>query len=386
MRAWLRRLSLDSWQSSVIALDRAMVVGRSTSADLVVDSATVAPRHFQVVPERGAWAIDDLGSSSGTWVNGRRTSHALLRHGDTVWLDTVLLVFLEHPITSSPEIERAIDDCPEDASRLKVWADWLLEHDDPLGEHLLAPQPSAAVLEGLAPMVASGQVELEWQHGVMTAARIRCVDDATWRTVELVARLLSLRVARWLRSLTVDVSTWVIPSSSRLQLEFSAMLRGLLNGPALPCLRHVSFGYLTEPLERSHFLDALLARLQRRFPLLETTPDELMRATRHAWLEVERMPQALDFYAAGGDQEHLCIDSGIWLGSSASGQLRAVPPGVPRTGGREVFIVRQQAPQWCLTPIDNGLLLNGHRAIATRLLPGDVIEDSHGARYRFRLG
>ncbi len=386
MRAWLRRLSLDSWQSSVLELNRAMVVGRAPDADLVVDSMTVAPRHFHFVPEPGGWAIDDLGSSGGTWVNGRRTGHARLRHGDAVWMDEVLLVFLEHPTVTNAQIERAIDERPDDTARLKVWADWLLDHDDPLGEHLLASEPSPSVLEGLAPMVASGQVELEWQHGVLIAARIRCVDDATWRTVELVVRLVSLRVARWLRALTVDVSTWVIPSSARLQLEFSAMVRGLLNGPALPCLRTVSFGYLTEPFERSTFLNALLNRLPARFPLLESTPDALMRVTRHAWLDVERMPEPIDFYAAGGDQEHLSIDSGLWVGSSAAGQLRAVPPGVHRTSAREVFIVRQQAPQWCLTPIESGLLLNGHRAIATRLLPGDLIEDARGARFRFRLG
>jgi uncharacterized protein (TIGR02996 family) len=387
MPAWLKRIALDSWQSTIIELPeggRTLLVGRDPKADLVVDSASVAPHHFRLVGSPAGWTIEDLGTSSGTWVNGHRTNTLALRHGDAVWMDEVLFVFLAHPSVPNAAIEQAIDEDPDDASRVRVWADWLLEHGDPLGEHLLASEPSATVLEGLAPMVTSGQVELEWRNGLLVAARIRCVDDATWRTVELVARLLSLRVSRWLRSLTVDVSTWVIPSSSRLQLEFVAMARGLSNGPALPCLRQVSFGYLTEPFERSHFLDALLARLKARFPLLESTADELTRVTRSAWLDVEHLPAGLDFHHAHGDQRHLGVDSGLWVGSSAPGQLRAVAPGVRRANATESFLVRQQAPQWCLLPIEGGLLLNGRRAIATRLLPGDVIQDPRGVQYRFR--
>jgi uncharacterized protein (TIGR02996 family) len=389
MRAWLKRISLDSWQSTIIALPEGaatLTVGRDPVVDLVVEAASVAARHFRFVGDGASWAIEDLGTPGGTWVNGRRISQWPLRHGDAVWTDEVLFVFLAHPTVTNAGIEQAIDEQPDDASRVRVWADWLLEHGDPLGEHLLAATPSATVLEGLAPMVASGQLELEWRSGLLVAARVRCVDDATWRTVELVARLLSLRVSRWLRSLTVDVSTWVIPSSARLQLEFTAMARGLCNGPALPCLREVSFGYVTQPFERSHFLDSLLARLKTRFPLLETTADELTRLHRNAWLDVERLPAGLDFHHANGDQRHLNVDSGLWVGASTPGQLRAVAPGVHRTSANECFIVRQQAPLWCLTPVEGGLLLNGRRAIATRLLPGDVIADSRGMQYRFRLG
>ncbi len=389
MRAWLKRIALDTWQSTVTALPEAggqLTVGSDPTADLVVDSPSVAKRHFRFVGDGEGWAIEDLGTASGTWVNARRSSHVVLHHGDAVWTDEVLFVFLAHPTVTNASIEQAIDEQPDDPARVRVWADWLLERGDPLGEHLLAQTPDATVLEGLLPLVKAGQLELEWRSGLLVAARVRCVDDATWRTVELVARLLSLRVSRWLRSLTVDVSTWVIPSSARLQLEFTAMARGLCNGPALPCLREVSFGYVTQPFERSHFLDALLARLKARYPLLETTPDQLTQVHRHAWLDVERLPQGLDFHHANGDQRHLNVDSGLWVGASSPGQVRAVAPGVHRTSAHECFVVRQQAPLWCLTPVESGLLLNGRRAIATRLLPGDVLEDARGVQYRFRLG
>jgi hypothetical protein len=35
--------------------------------------------------------------------------------------------------------------------------------------------------------------------------------------------------------------------------------------------------------------------------------------------------------------------------------------------------------------MEHGVALNGHRAVSTRLLPGDVIEDERGMRYMFEV-
>ena len=58
-------------------------------AGLFDDVKTVSRRHAKVVCEADQWKIEDLGSTNGTWVNGRRLAQgeALpLSAGDTVQL------------------------------------------------------------------------------------------------------------------------------------------------------------------------------------------------------------------------------------------------------------------------------------------------------------
>jgi hypothetical protein len=91
------------------------------------------------------------------------------------------------------------------------------------------------------------------------------------------------------------------------------------------------------------------------------------------------------FYHPGPRPEEISLDSGVWVGAAAGGVVRAISPGVPRSGVQDCFIVRQEAPRWSLQPVERGVLLNGRPAFATRLLPGDVITDPHGITYRFHV-
>jgi hypothetical protein len=385
----IRRIDLDAFRVEDFPLPRsagAITVGRRAPAELVIPASRVSRQHCRFVNDGARWHLEDAHSSGGTWLNGRRVGRADLSHGDAVWFGDTLLVFLDRPEATNADLEAAVGERPDDASRVRVWADWLLDHGDPLGEHLLAPHPSAHALDGLEPLVRDGRLELDWQHGLIRAARLRCVNDASYSSVELLARLVSLRVARWLTSLTVDLSTWVMPSTVRIERDMASVLRGLVEGPPLPALQQLSLGYLADPLPASSFLDALLGRLRARSPRLETTRDGLIPVARHAWLDVEVVPADLDFHHAGPGDRHIPLDAGVWVGSSAQGSLRAVPPGVHRVGLAESFLVRQEAPLWCLVPIDPGVQLNGHPAVATRLLPGDRIEDPRGVRFRFGIG
>ncbi len=385
MKAWLRRIEIDTFRSTTIELrTKTMVVGRR-DADIVIDSVRVAQKHCAFVSDGGRWRIEDLSSSGGTFMNGRRVQRKTLVHGDTLWLDGTLLVFLEKPIATSADFEAHIDANPDDVTPVRVWADWLLEHGDPFGEHLLSPAPNAWVLEGLHPLLSDGRLELEWRNGLIHTARIRCINDATYSDVELLARFLSLRVARWTRELTVDLSTWVMPSAARIHQEASAVMRGLLNGPALPALARLSFGYFTEAIAPSELLSNLLGRLRARFPKLTTDPSKFLRPVHEATLELIGLGPGMDFHAPEARHGKIPLASGVWVGSSnGPDQLRAIAPGVPRSGVFQSFIVRQESPQWCLEPHQHGVLLNGRPAVPTRLLPGDVIE-VRGTKFRFNV-
>ncbi|MCA3016529.1 MAG: FHA domain-containing protein [Myxococcaceae bacterium] len=389
MSAWLRRIELETFESERVELPsegETISIGRAKQSAVVITSDRVARAHCVLRRAAGAWYVEDRSSSSGTWVNGRRVSRAPLAHGDVIDLFGTLLVFLEAPEHRDPGLEAALDAAPWDERRIAVYGDRLLELGDPLGEQLAHGDVDPRCLEGLAELVDAGRLELRWRQGLVEEARIRCTSDSTFQDVDLLGRLLALRVARWVKALTVDLSTWTMPTPARIQSDVAAALRGLLSGPELPALEALSLGYLPTPLSPSHFREALLDRLPARFPRLKTAPGDVVPVARHAWLVPEQLAPGLDFQPLGfTERGRLPLHTGVWVGASAPGQLRAMAPGVHRQGVRESFLVRQEAPQWCLLPLEHGVRLNGRPAIPTRLLPGDVIEEPRGCRFRFEL-
>lgn len=67
--------------------DRPLVLGRSQHCDVVLKHDTVSRAHAEIQRHDDAWWLRDLGSSNGTWVDGRRVSHAESVHrGDQILL------------------------------------------------------------------------------------------------------------------------------------------------------------------------------------------------------------------------------------------------------------------------------------------------------------
>ena len=66
--------------------DGATSIGRSAASDIVLKSDDYASgSHAQLTRHGGLLYVEDLGSTNGTFVNGRKTVGATpLRHGDTV--------------------------------------------------------------------------------------------------------------------------------------------------------------------------------------------------------------------------------------------------------------------------------------------------------------
>jgi pSer/pThr/pTyr-binding forkhead associated (FHA) protein len=72
-----------------------MVVGRLESCDICLADANTSRQHAAFVAEGSGWAIEDLGSTNGTLVNGKPVDHVCLSNGDVVVVGITELVYHE---------------------------------------------------------------------------------------------------------------------------------------------------------------------------------------------------------------------------------------------------------------------------------------------------
>jgi pSer/pThr/pTyr-binding forkhead associated (FHA) protein len=84
----------------LVGLDRDVLhVGRSPSADIVLDNATVSRRHAVIVRQDGQTILLDDRSRHGVLVNGERVGRAVLHSGDLIHLGGVAMRYVEVPET-----------------------------------------------------------------------------------------------------------------------------------------------------------------------------------------------------------------------------------------------------------------------------------------------
>ncbi len=83
----LRGNGADGQQTLTVRLmpGTARTLGRGPQANFIVDEALVSRLHCRfVVDGAGKLAVEDLGSTNGTWVNDQRVERANLAPGDRV--------------------------------------------------------------------------------------------------------------------------------------------------------------------------------------------------------------------------------------------------------------------------------------------------------------
>lgn len=77
----------ETGELSKVEKDR-FVIGRGKHCDLVVDSAKVSREHAAIVHAEGAWFIEDLGSSNGTWHERARIQRRRIADGDEFFISS----------------------------------------------------------------------------------------------------------------------------------------------------------------------------------------------------------------------------------------------------------------------------------------------------------
>jgi two-component system cell cycle response regulator len=80
-------------QSIFLEAKDVWILGRSTECDITLHDASVSRNHCKLIftPPQN-WAIEDLGSSNGTWHNGNRIEKAALASGDKLQLGSNIIV------------------------------------------------------------------------------------------------------------------------------------------------------------------------------------------------------------------------------------------------------------------------------------------------------
>jgi predicted component of type VI protein secretion system len=73
-----------------------LFIGRDLSNDVVINDPEISRRHTRLFQQSGTYAVEDLGSTNGTSINGQRlTGPALLTPGDVLTLGERVTLFFE---------------------------------------------------------------------------------------------------------------------------------------------------------------------------------------------------------------------------------------------------------------------------------------------------
>lgn len=93
----LLRFVGGQWDGETVIIRRpAISIGRALDNDVVIDSAEVSRHHARIEYRDGAFRVSDLGSTNGTFVNGRPADRTLVRDGDRITFGTVDIDFLAY--------------------------------------------------------------------------------------------------------------------------------------------------------------------------------------------------------------------------------------------------------------------------------------------------
>jgi ABC-type multidrug transport system ATPase subunit/pSer/pThr/pTyr-binding forkhead associated (FHA) protein len=83
-----------------------LIIGRDPGSDFVLPHPVVSRKHARITRTgtNGEYTIEDLGSTNGTFVNGKRVVEPrLLRHGDSIYIGPIKLIFEVEKLTAIDE-------------------------------------------------------------------------------------------------------------------------------------------------------------------------------------------------------------------------------------------------------------------------------------------
>jgi pSer/pThr/pTyr-binding forkhead associated (FHA) protein len=77
-------------------------IGRKPDNDIVIDNPAVSGHHARIVKVAGAWVVEDLNSTNGTFLRQQKLLKANLKHRDEVGVAKHTLVYVNEEEASAP--------------------------------------------------------------------------------------------------------------------------------------------------------------------------------------------------------------------------------------------------------------------------------------------
>lgn len=94
----------------VYEVAQAAILGRLDTNDIPVRDAKASREHAKIYKQGEQYAIVDLNSSNGTFVNGQRITKRVLKNGDEIEIGTVSLVFEMPPEAKTAPARKTLED------------------------------------------------------------------------------------------------------------------------------------------------------------------------------------------------------------------------------------------------------------------------------------
>jgi len=149
-------------------------LGRAHANQIVLYDRRASARHAAIEPTDGAHTLRDLGSSNGTYVNGRLVAFAELKPGDLIQVGDTVLAFEHLPPDECEAPFRVVRDTAEGTAAIRATV--------PRTESSALPDPRATAVD-------VGELR-EDRRKLLALYRVNTAIDACGETRELLARVL----------------------------------------------------------------------------------------------------------------------------------------------------------------------------------------------------
>ena len=105
LRHWVNNCTVSFYE-----LGEAITLGRSRQCHIQLDDGTISSEHFQLKPLGESYEVEDMGSTNGILLNGKKVTSALLNPGDMIAAGThefEYLVELPNDLDKTQKIKKS---------------------------------------------------------------------------------------------------------------------------------------------------------------------------------------------------------------------------------------------------------------------------------------
>lgn len=246
-----------------------VVVGREKDCDVVLRHDSIPKKQGHFMRLRDLWWVEDYNSDKGIFIHGKRI-HIEPVAGQPI--DFAMLVRFRVETTPMPPEElrfrEAIYATPEDDGGFLVYADWLQERGDEVGQLMVSPAPIAE--RWLGPLLSSG-IAVTWRHGFLDTVKVRS-SESIYAKKGVFVEVFSHPLAAFLRVLEVDA---VLLAAENDHLTDEGWVTHLFEALRTEAPRTVRRLKIRLPNEHWLGFEGLFRQLKKNLPRLETGWDTL---------------------------------------------------------------------------------------------------------------